>query len=141
MKIKQILVLAMAASLSSVLLQAQPGPPKPPSAEERLKHVTEKMEKDLQLSNTQKETLAAAYKAFFAEMDKLRGSEPPPPPPPPPPPANKEAADKLIKERESKIKQALTDDQFKKYQELEKQMRPGGPRKPGKDGPPPPSNS
>ncbi|MES2773362.1 MAG: hypothetical protein V4722_04215 [Bacteroidota bacterium] len=138
---KQLVALTLAASLSSGLLQAQPpGPPKPPSAEERLKHVTEKMEKDLQLTKAQKDKLAAAFKIFFADMDKLRSSEKPPPPPPPPPPANKEAADKLIKERDSKIKQALTEDQFKKYLELEKQLRPGRHGKPGKDGPPPPNS-
>jgi len=137
MKLKQIFLLSIMATSATVSLLAQPpARPNHPSAEERIKHVTEKMEKDLQLSKGQKDKLAAAYKSFFANMDKLRGKEPAPPPPPPP--ANKEAAEKLVNERNGKIKQALTEDQFKKYLELEKQMRPGKPRKPGKNEPPPP---
>jgi hypothetical protein len=138
MKMMQFLVVSIAASLLPAMLKAQP--PKPPSAEERLKHVTEKMEKDLQLTKAQRETMTAAYKSFFAEMDKLRSKEKPPPPPPPRPPEDKAAAEKLTKERDSKIKQALTDAQFKKFLELDKQMRPGGPGKPEKKGPPPPQS-
>lgn len=140
MKTKHFLVFAIAFSMSSALIQAQPpNPPKPRGAEERLKHVSEKMEKDLQLNASQKEKLSAAFKTFFAEMDKLRSKEPPPPPPPPPP-ADRPAAEKLIKERDSKIKQVLTEEQFKKFLELDRQMRPGGPGKPGKNGPPPPQS-
>ena len=120
-------------------VQAQPpAPPKPPTAQERLKHITEKMVKDLQLSQTQKEKLVAAYKVFFTDMDKLRGKEKPmPSPPPPPPPADRVAAERITKERDDKIKQALTSTQYKKYMELEKQMRPGEHGNGGKNEPPP----
>ena len=141
MNVIRILAFTIAASLSSgIILSQPPNPPKHLSAEERLKHVTEKMEKDLQLNKVQKAKMTAAYKSFFTEMDKLRSKEKPPPPPPPRPPADKAAAEKLTKERDSKIKQALTEAQYKKFLELDKQMRPGGPGKPGKNGPPPPQS-
>ncbi|MBV9989160.1 MAG: hypothetical protein JO301_15885 [Chitinophagaceae bacterium] len=108
---------------------AADGPPKPPSPEERLKHVTEKFNHELGLNATQQEKLAAAYKNFFAGMEKLRQKEgkPQPPPPPPPPPADKEAVDKLVKARDAQVKAVLTAAQFEKYTALEKTMRPPGP--------------
>ena len=51
---------------------------------------------------------------------------------------NKEIADKLSGERDTKIKQALTTEQYKKYIELEKTLRPNHPGKPGEDSPPKP---
>ena len=65
---------------------AQPQqPPAPPSAAERLKHVSEKIEKEITLSAVQKEKVKTAYKQFFDNMDQLRGkgkiTAPPLPPP------------------------------------------------------------
>jgi hypothetical protein len=66
----------IACLLVQASLHAQPpsgdGPPRPPSAEERLKHVTDKFGQELQLSAEQKQKLSAAYKNFFADMEKLR---------------------------------------------------------------------
>ncbi len=110
--------------------------PKPPTSEERLKRVSERMDKELKLNPTQKQKLIAAYKDFFASMEKLRNKDGKPmPPPPPPPPADKEAVDKLVKARDAKVKAALTTAQYQQYTELEKKMRPPGPQ--GRPGPPP----
>jgi hypothetical protein len=108
--------------------------PKPPTKEERLKHVSEKFEKELNLDAAQKQKLTAAYKDFFAAMEKLRTRDGKPMPPPPPPPADKEAVDKLVKARDAQVKAALNSTQFRKYTELEKTMRPPGPQ--GRPGPP-----
>lgn len=97
-------------------------PPKPPSTAERLKHVTEKLEKELQLSADQKQKVLNAYKDFFEAAEKLHGNNPPPPPPPPPP-VDKEEMDKLLKERDSKIKGILNEEQFKKFQSVEAKKR------------------
>jgi hypothetical protein len=43
----------------------------------------------------------------------------------------KEAMDKLVKDRDDKIKSILSDDQFKKFKEAEKKLHP----------PPPPEKS
>ncbi len=56
------------------------------------------------------------------------------PPPPPPPPLPKEVMDKLSGERDAEIKKVLTGDQFKKYMDIEKTLRP---KPPGNQPPPP----
>ncbi len=113
------------------LLAQPPKPPKPPSPEERLKKVSEKLDKELHLTAAQKEKVLAAYKAFFADIEKNKNKNPAPPPPPP---VSKEVADKLSGERDAKIKEVLSAEQFKKYVELEKTLRP----KPPGNMPPPP---
>ncbi len=132
-------------ALLSVLLMlelaanAQPQqPPAPPGAAERLKHVSEKIEKEITLTAVQKEKVKTAYKQFFDNMDQLRGKGKitSPPPPPPPPPGEKEAIDKLSKARDEQIRLALSAAQYKKYQEIEKTLHPPAPPK----GMPPPMN-
>ncbi|MDI9364370.1 MAG: hypothetical protein QM541_05430 [Flavobacterium sp.] len=131
---KQIIFLA-AMLLIAGFAQAQPSqngrPPKPPTPEERLKHVSEELNKQLTLTAVQKEKILAAYKAFFASMEKNKTKDAKQPPPPPPPPVSKEIADKLSAERDAKVKAVLTPEQYKKYVEIEKTMRP---KHPGKHG-------
>ena len=108
-------------------LQAQ-DPKGPPKKEERIKRINEKIEKEIQLTNMQKTTISAAFNDFFNAMDKLREkNHPAAPPPPPPPPGNKAEVEKLSKKRDDQIKQVLSAAQFKKYQELEKTLRPPAP--------------
>jgi len=118
----------------------QQGPPKPPDPVERLKHVSETLSKELNLSDAQKEKINAAYKQFFTDMDKLREKNPNPlSPPPPPPPGKKEDIDKLAKARDEQIRSVLNAAQYKKYLDLEKTMRPPMPGQ-DKKGVPPPVN-
>ncbi len=130
---------AAALLFASTLKAQQPPPPNgPPLPQERLKRTTEHLEKELALKPGQKQKLQAAYKDFFASMEKLRGDGPPPPPPP----GKKEDVDKLVAARDKKLKSILTAAQFKKYQQIEKDMRmrrPGGPPdgRVGPQGPPP----
>jgi Spy/CpxP family protein refolding chaperone len=135
---KQITILSACIVLAAAAHTQPPqngNHPKPPTKEERLKHVSEKFEKELNLSPSQKQKLTTAYKDFFTAMEKLRVKEGKPmPPPPPPPPADKEAVDKLVKARDAQVKAALNPTQFQKYTELEKTMRPPGPG--GRPGPP-----
>jgi hypothetical protein len=108
-------------------------PPKPPTNEEKLKHVSEKINKEITLTAVQKAKVEAAYKEFFVNMDKLRKeSKQEMPPPPPPPPGKKEEVDKLVKARDAKIKSVLSETQYQKYAEVEKSLRPPRP-----EGPPP----
>ena len=137
-----MLILFTNLTLACVCITAQPpqpgAPRKPPSPEERVKRVSEKMEKELKLTAAQKSKLAAAYKDFFIEIENQRAKEGKPATPPPPPPVNKEVADKLSKVRDEKIKSVLSAEQFKKYTEIEKTMRPPiPPGKPGGQKPPP----
>lgn len=117
-----------------------PQPPKPPSIEERLKRTNDVIQQEVQLSDAQKKAVEQAFKKFFADADKLRKDNPPPPPPPPDPKV-KEQMDKLVKERDEAIKKALTDDQYKKYQEAAKKLhppKPGDPSPSPRTPPPPP---
>jgi hypothetical protein len=129
MKKSFFLLFSIAATVSTM---AQP--PKPPTNEEKLKHVSEKINKEITLTAAQKAKIEAAYKEFFISMDKLRkdGKPEAPPPPPPPPPGKKEDVDKLVKARDAKIKSVLSESQYKKYAEVEKSLRPPRP-----EGPPP----
>lgn len=101
-------------------------PPKPPTLEQRLNRVSTELNKQLQLAQDQKDKILAAYKAFFADMEKNRDKDAPPPPPPP---VKKEIAEKLIVERDAKIKQVLSEEQYKKYVEIEKILRPKRPHR------------
>lgn len=131
--------LTVFALLGFTMVIAQPEPPKPPSKSERLKHVTEKINKEINLTAAQKTKLEAAYSEFFDGMEKLRSKEGrPTAPPPPPPPVNREAAEKLSAARDAKIKAMLTETQFRKYTAIEKSLRPPVPgNKEGKPMPPP----
>lgn len=126
---KKIVVLTLGLITTCTMLHAQPAgsPPKPPSAEDRLKRVNEKMKASLQLSAKQQAVINDAFKQFFTEADKLRPQAPPPPPPP-----DKAKIEPLAKKRDAAIKAVLTDEQYKKYIEVEKTLRPQGPRGSGK---------
>lgn len=128
----------MGIALGCAAFVAKAQPPKAPGIEERLAHVSGKLEKEISLTADQKEKIKAAYRQFFTSMEKLRNKEgkPQPPPPPPPPPADKAAVEKLSKARDAQIKTILSASQFAKYTEIEKTMRPPAPDKPGM--PPPP---
>lgn len=102
-----------------------------PSPEEHLKRSQEMLQKELQLNSDQQQKVEQAFKEFMTAAEKLH-KENPPPPPPPMDPKVKDALDKLAAERDAKIKMALTEEQYKKYLEVEKKMRPphpGGMRK------------
>jgi hypothetical protein len=111
-------------------------PPPPPGAAERLKHISEEIEKEINLTVVQKEKVKTAYKQFFDNMDQLRGKGKIGAPPPPPPPGEKEAIDKLSKARDEQIRQAFSEAQYKKYKEIEKTLHPPAPP----NGMPPPVN-
>lgn len=112
-------------------------PHQPPILKERLQYVTEKLNKDLQLTSTQKQQVVAAYTTFFAEMEKNKSKDAAMPPPPLVP---KAIADKISSERDTKIKAALTATQYKKNVDLEKTLKPKHGMKPGENGPPKPPN-
>ena len=94
----------------------------PPSIDERMKIVDEKICMPLSLSASQKEMVDKAFREFYTEMNKLPkpqlDSQTPP---------DKSKIEPLEKARDAKIKQVLSADQFKKYQELEKAARPAKP--------------
>ena len=94
----------------------------PPSTEERLKMVEEKIIIPLSLSSVQKEKVIAAFKDFFSEVEKLQKVQSNPKER-----LNKSQVDPLEKVRDEKIRQVLLKEQFTKYLELEKSTRPPKP--------------
>jgi hypothetical protein len=97
-----------------------------PSPEEHLRRSQEMLQKELQMNTDQQMKVEQAFKEFMTAAEKLH-KENPPPPPPPMDPKVKEAMDKLLQQRDAKIRMALTQEQYKKYLEVEKKMRPPQP--------------
>ena len=99
--------------------------PKHQTNEERIKILQEKVIAPLSLTTAQKESINKIYLTFFEDMDKLV--------------KDREKKRVIEKERDSKIQQILTKEQFAKYIELEKSNRP--PRPEGNEPPQNPSNN
>lgn len=104
----------------------------PPTAEERLKQVDEKVIKPLKLTQVKHDAVYKAYKEFYASLQKLRDEAE----------ASGGGFDRskmepLRNQRDEKIKKVLTADEYKKWQELDQANRPqrGGPP-PGQGQPP-----
>ena len=91
---------------------------KPPSIEERLKMVDERICQPLKLDKTQKEKLLSAFNIFFVDLDKIAI---------PPARPDKSKVDALAKIRDGKVKLAIPESLYTKYLELEMQTRPKGP--------------
>lgn len=129
------LLFVMVAMAQETSPQGKPPgqPPPPPSLEERLKKTNEMLQKEIKPNDMQQKALEDAFREFFVATDQVRKDNPPPPPPPPNPKV-KEAMDKLVKERDDKIRKVLTDEQFKKFKEAEKTKHPHPP-------PPPPAQN
>ena len=92
---------------------------KPPTVEERLKMVNEKICQPLKLDKNQTAKVSVAFKEFFTEMDKLIDFKSNPPRMP-----EKSKIDALAKIRDNKVKKVIHENVFDKYLELEKSTRP-----------------
>lgn len=97
-----------------------------PQKEEHLKRFQHILQKELQMNSEQQQKVELVFKDFMTKADKLH-AENPPLPPPPPDPKLKAGMDKLAQERDTQIKMILSADQYKKYIEVEKVMRPPHP--------------
>jgi len=142
---KKFICTVVIAAAFCQFLQAQPphppggpaNPPQRPTVKQRIDRLNDTLAKALHISATQQKSIDDAFMHFFAQADKLMGDNPPPRP---------DAQDEkgkqmheqiltLQKQRDEAIAKVLTTDAFKKYQEIEKNMRPGGG---GQPTPPPP---
>lgn len=119
-KITLLFMLMFVAVLST---QAQQGGFQRRTPEERTKMSIDRMTDSLKITAVQQKDLNDVFMDYFKAQDKLRESLAPGTRP--------ERADieKLIAERDAKLKIILTDQQFNKYKEMEAAMRQrGGPR-------------
>lgn len=117
--------------LCALITKAQPDRRQPPSMEDKIKHTNEFFQKEVGITAAKQKEVSEVFKSFFVAEDKVR-KENPPPPPPAPPAKVKASMDKLIQERDAKLKQILTAEEFAKFKAKEKQMHPPPP--------PPPQN-
>ena len=123
MKTKSIVISLFFLLFGSISF-AQPGSGnmKPPTIEERLKMINEKICQPLKLDKNQTAKVVDAYKVFFIEMDKLIDFKSNPPKMP-----EKSKADALAKIRDDKVKKIIPNNLYVKYEELEKTTRPPQP--------------
>ena len=109
-----LLSLLLLASImpAGVVAQANKGPQLPVA--ERVTRTLERLKPELDLTNDQVKNMTPVYTSFYTSMDKLRadGKQP-----------TTEDRQKLITERDEKLKGILTADQMKKLKELEDEMR------------------
>lgn len=129
MKTKIALIVLFISLFSSICYAQQNGKEhKPPTIEERLKMVNEKICQPLKLDNNQSEKVNDAYKDFFTEMDKLINFKANPPRLP-----KKSKVHALIKIRDNEVKEIIPENLFDKYIELEKLTCPPREENPHKD--------
>jgi hypothetical protein len=118
-----ILATAFITVLFTGVCFAQPQPDgkgrKPPTIEERLKMINDKICQPLKLDKNQTAKVIGAFKDFFTEMDKLIDFKSNPPRMP-----EKSKIDALAKIRDNKVKKVIHENVFDKYLELEKSTRP-----------------
>lgn len=119
----KIVITVMFISLFTGVCFAQPQPDgkgrKPPTIEELLKMVNEKICQPLKLDKNQTAKVSVAFKEFFTEMDKLIDFKANPPRMP-----EKSKIDALAKIRDNKVKKVIPEKLFDKYIQLEKTTRP-----------------
>jgi hypothetical protein len=99
----------------------------PPSLNERIRIIDEKICTPLKLTNVQKETVEKAFTDFYNETDALAKTAPQPGVP-----VDKAKIEPLKKSRDEKIRKVLSSDQFREYLELEKTIRPDRKKEEGK---------
>ena len=115
-------VIMVLSAVSFCFSQPEHGGMKPPSKNERIKMVKERICQPLNLDKLQTEKVTSAFNDFFVEMDKLvdRSVKPPVRP-------EKSKVDSLAKIRDEKVKHIMQESKFTKYLELELAGRPKGP--------------
>jgi len=94
----------------------------PPTTEERLKTLQEKVIRPLALNTTQAEVITKAWNEFFLTVERLKKSQAGQSGP-----LERSKIEPLEKTRDEKISRVLSAVQYSKYQELEKATKPSKP--------------
>ncbi len=116
-KISIIVALLFAATFAT---QAQQQGFQRKTVEERVKSAMDKLTDPLKLDKTQQDNTTAVFTDYYKVMDKMRedarasGNRP-----------DRSAFEKMMNDRDDKLKGIFNDDQFKKFKdEVEPSMRP-----------------
>lgn len=122
MKLVNVVTVCLCFIFTNICLaqpQSHSKGPKPPTLEQRLKMVSEKICLPLKLDKNQTKKVGDVFKDFFTEMDKSIDLKTNPPRMP-----EKSKVEALAKIRDNKIKKIIPENLFDKYLELEKTTRP-----------------
>jgi len=95
----------------------------PPSVEERIKQVEEKIVQPLSLDPAQSAKVVAAFRIYFLEREKLKNTSPNSDEPP-----DREKTEALIKTRDESVGAAIPELKFEKYLQLERSIHPHPPQ-------------
>lgn len=108
-------MMLMGVLLITVNACAQSGNRNQPTVEERLNKVISTIEKKIEITDSQKTVIESAFTDFFTQADnEMKTSERP----------DKSVMDKLEKTRDLKVKETLSEDQYKVYLKISSQLRP-----------------
>jgi hypothetical protein len=94
---------------------AQQGNRERPTVEKRTQNVLTKIEKKIEIDESQKAIIEEAFNVFFTSADNEMNNKERP---------DKSVMDSLEKERDNKIKEVLSEDQYKSYLKISAQLRP-----------------
>ncbi|OAZ04253.1 hypothetical protein [Flavobacterium succinicans] len=122
MRLVNVITVCLSILFTNICLaqpQSDSKGPKPPTLEQRLKMVTEKICLPLKLDKNQTKKVGDVFKDFFSEMDKSIDLKTNPPRMP-----EKSKVEALAKIRDNKVKKIIPENLFDKYLELEKTIRP-----------------
>lgn len=108
-------ILLIAVLLISASAFAQQGNRKPLTIEEKLSNVITKIENKIELTDLQKELIEKSFTDFFTKADKemKKGERP-----------EKAVMEAFEKERDQKIKEVLSNNQYEEYLKISCQLRP-----------------
>ncbi len=99
----------------TAMAQGQRGQRTPQTIEQRLKRWNDNIFSKLDLKNDQQSKVEKIFTEYFGKQDSLRNSGERP---------SWDDVQKLVAERDEKVKTVLSEEQFKKYQEMvEQQMQ------------------
>jgi C4-type Zn-finger protein len=119
MKTKMKSLLVIIVMLISTSSFAQQGNRKSLSTEERVSNVITKIEKKIEITDSQKLVIEDAFTSFFEKADKEKANSERP---------SREVMENLEKERNQKIKLTLSEDKYDAYLKISDQLRPTPPR-------------
>jgi len=111
-------LITIAFMLLTVTSFAQQGNRQMPTIEKRLEKVISLIEKEIEITDSQKETIENAFTDFFNKTDQEMQSGKRP---------EKSVMEAYEKERDDKIKEILSKEQYKEYIKVANQLKPNRP--------------
>ncbi len=113
-------LMTIAIMLITITAFAQQGNRQMPTIEKRLERVLSLIEKNIEITETQKEAIEDAYTDFFTKTDQEMQSGKRP---------EKSVMEAYEKERDNKVKEVLSEEQYEKYLKISCKLKPKNPER------------